>query len=299
VSEGAGPPGRGVERGSRRSAAGTGDGGSGDEGPPAGGAHQSASAGGPSLAGRVAFVTGASGGIGRAIALAAARAGADVALTYRASEGAAREVAGEIERLGRRATTYRLDLAAADQGALAELGRQVADRFGAVDAWVNNAGADILTGAGAKLSTVDKLDLLLRVDLRGSMLASWAAAELMHAQPRGGVILNMSWDHVTFGLEGSNPQMFSAVKGGVYSFSKSLARSVAPRVRVNILAPGWIETAFGAGVDRKYYQEVVEQTPLARWGTPEDVARAAVWLMSDDAAFLTGQVVMVNGGVIM
>ncbi|HEX6535748.1 MAG TPA: SDR family oxidoreductase, partial [Gemmatimonadaceae bacterium] len=95
------------------------------------------------------------------------------------------------------------------------------------------------------------------------------------------------------------PQMFSAVKGGVMSFSKSLARSVAPKVRVNILAPGWIETAFGAGVDRRYYREVEAATPLGRWGTPDDVARVAVFLASLDAAFLTGQMVMVNGGVIM
>jgi len=247
----------------------------------------------------VALVTGASSGIGQAIAVAAAHAGADVALTYRASETAARGVAGEIQRLGRRAAAYQLDLAAAGPAALSGLAERVRGEFGHVDAWVNNAGADILTGAGADLSPLEKLDLLLRVDLRGSMLASWAAVDLMRSQPGGGVILNMSWDHVTFGLEGRNPQMFSAVKGGVLSFSKSLARSVAPAVRVNVLAPGWIETAFGAGVDRGYYEQIVEQTPLKRWGTPDDVARAAVWLMSDDARFLTGQTVMVNGGVIM
>ena len=251
------------------------------------------------LAGRVALVTGASSGIGQAIALAAAHAGADVALTYRASDTAARGVAGQIQRLGRRSAAYQLDLAAAGPAALSALAARARGEFGRVDAWVNNAGADILTGAGAELSTVEKLDLLLRVDLRGSMLASWAAVELMQSQPGGGVILNMSWDHVTFGMEGRNPQMFSAVKGGVLSLSKSLARSVAPAVRVNVLAPGWIETAFGAGIDRAYYEQVVEQTPLKRWGTPDDVARAAVWLMSDGARFLTGQTVMVNGGVIM
>jgi len=254
---------------------------------------------GGALDGRVALVTGASSGIGRAIALAAARAGADVALTYRASERPAREVVATVEGLGRRAAAYQLDLGTADAGTLAQLAERARGDFGRVDAWVNNAGADILTGAGAKLSQLEKLDLLLRVDLRGSMLASWAAVELMRAQPRGGVILNMSWDHVTFGMEGRNPQMFSAVKGGVLSFSKSLARSVAPAVRVNVLSPGWIETAFAADVDRAYYQEVVDRTPLRRWGTPDDVARAAVWLMSDAAAFLTGQTIMVNGGVVM
>jgi 3-oxoacyl-[acyl-carrier protein] reductase len=249
------------------------------------------------LAGEVVLVTGASSGIGRAIALAAARAGADVALTYRANEQGARAVAKEIEQYGRRAEIFRLDLA--DVHAIDALAAAVPAAFGRVDVWINNAGADILTGRGAGLSTLEKLDQLLAVDLRGTILASWKAVELMRAQPAGGVILNMSWDHVTTGLEGTNPQMFSAVKGGVASFSRSLARSVAPKVRVNILAPGWIETAFGAEVDRRYHAEVEAATPLGRWGTPEDVARAAIFLASPDAAFLTGQMVMVNGGVVM
>lgn len=245
------------------------------------------------------LVTGASSGIGRAIALAAARSGADVAVTYRVNATGAREVERDITALGRRAAVFALDLS--DRASIRALAPAVLAAFGRIDAWVNNAGADILTGTNAALSRVEKLDMLLRVDLRGTMLASWAVAERMRAEPGGGgVILNMSWDHVTFGMEGDNPEMFSAVKGGVMSFSKSLARSVAPAVRVNILAPGWIETAFGAEIaERPYYRFVVEQTPLKRWGTPEDVAGAAVWLMSPSAEFLTGQMVSVNGGVVM
>ena len=154
-------------------------------------------------------------------------------------------------------------------------------------------------GRGAEAPRLEKLDRLLTVDLRGTILASWEAARLMREQPQGGVILNMSWDHVVFGMEGRNPEMFSAVKGGILSFSKSLARSVAPKVRVNILAPGWIETEFGAGLDPERYQRIAESTPLRRWGTPDDVARAAVFLASSDAAFLTGQTIFVNGGVVM
>jgi 3-oxoacyl-[acyl-carrier protein] reductase len=249
------------------------------------------------LAGSIAVVTGASTGIGRAIALACAEAGADVVITYRSSEREAREVGAEIESQGRRTGVFQLDLANAMQiGALADA---VWREFGRVDVWVNNAGADILTGRAATLPDLDKLDMLLSVDLRGTILASWEAARRMRQQPGGGVILNMSWDHVLVGMPGRNPEMFSAAKGGILSFSKSLARSVAPNVRVNILAPGWIETEFGSELDRERYLQVARGTPLQRWGTPEDIARAAVFLASPNASFLTGQMLLVGGGVVM
>src|SRR5437879_1253760 len=142
-----------------------------------------------SLSGRAILVTGASSGIGRAIALAAARAGADVAVTYRANERGARDVEREIRTLGRRAAVIKCDLS--DTASLKALGPAAHDALGRIDVWINNAGADILTGDAAALSIEAKLDLLLAVDLRGTMLASWHAAELMGAQERGGVIINM------------------------------------------------------------------------------------------------------------
>lgn len=250
------------------------------------------------LAGKVALVTGASTGIGRAIALALAHAGADVAITYRTGLRAASDVAREIEREGRRAAVFQLELA--QPASITALSRDLTDQFDRVDIWINNAGADILTGDDAKQSRLEKLDQLLSVDLRGTILASWEATRIMQEQPNGGVLINMSWDHVLFGMEGTNPQMFSAVKGGILSFSRSLARSVAPRVRVNILAPGWIETEFAATtMNPEHRRRVVEATPLGRWGTPDDVARAALFLASPDSAFLTGQMLMIGGGVVM
>ena len=109
----------------------------------------------------------------------------------------------------------------------------------------------------------------------------------------------MSWDHVTSGMAGENPQLFAAVKGGVLAFSKSLARSLAPAVRVNVLCPGWIETSFGEQADPEFRRSVARDTPLGRWGRPEDVADAALYLASPAAAFVTGQALNVNGGVVM
>jgi 3-oxoacyl-[acyl-carrier protein] reductase len=254
-----------------------------------------------SLAGLTVLVTGASSGIGRAIGVAAAASGADVALTFAHDEAGCRETAATIRRSGRRVTVAQLDLADGAQleHGLHQLSDAVDRDLGKIDVWINNAGADILTGSSADLPAAAKLDLLLAVDLRGTIVASWHAARTLEAQPRGGLIINMSWDHVLTGMGGRNPQMFAAVKGGVLAFSKSLARSVAPKVRVNVLAPGWIATAFATELDETHRQSVAATTPLGRWGTPDDVAAAAVYLASPAAAFLTGQTIFVNGGVVM
>jgi len=247
------------------------------------------------LKGKVVLVTGASSGIGRAIALGCAREGADLAITYRANADGADEAARAIRALGRRAEALAADISREDD--IAGLARWLEERFGRVDVWINNAGADILTGAGSRLSRLEKLDRVLAVDLRGTILASWAAVDLM--RERGGAVINMSWDHIFLGMAGENPILYSAAKGGIASFSKSLARQVAPGIRVNILAPGFIETAFGEQADQDWYREVVVRTPLGRWGQPEDLVGAALFLASDESRFVTGQMIMVNGGLVM
>ena len=242
-------------------------------------------------------MTGASSGIGRAIAEAYAAEGAVVLLTHRASPERARAVADAIAARGGRARVRQADLAS--RQACERLVADARDELGGVDVWVNNAGADVLTGEAAAWEWERKLDVLLAVDLKGTIACSYAVGDVMRRQERGGTIVNMSWDHVATGMAGDDPQLFAAVKGGVLAFSKSLARALAPDVRVNVLCPGWIETGFAEQADRAFHRSVAQSTPLGRWGSPQDVAAAALYLASPEAAFVTGQAINVNGGVVM
>jgi 3-oxoacyl-[acyl-carrier protein] reductase len=251
-----------------------------------------AQAGEPSLAGLRVVVTGASSGIGRAIAIAFAGAGGRVGIGFNRSADAARAL---IEELGGGShSVLQADLSTADGCASAV--QQAFSTFENVEVWVNNAGADVLTGEAAQWPAERKLEALIDLDLKGTIRCSRLAAGRMAP---GACIINIGWDHATIdGMAGDNPELFAAVKAGVLGFSKSFARSVAPDIRVNVLCPGWIETAYGEGVDRAFYDTVAAGTPLERWGRPEDVAAAALWLASPAAAFVTGQAINVNGGTV-
>lgn len=250
------------------------------------------------LAGRIGLVTGASSGIGQAIAVAFAAAGAEqVTITYRTNRSGADETLARVRSLGAQAEALPLDFE--DDASLPRFATALRDRAFRPHVWVNNAGADILTGAGGTLSREGKLDKVLKVDVRGTVRASWLAVDFLDPTPPGGVILNLGWDHVGHGMAGENPVIYSAAKGAVDAFSKSLARELAPKFRVNVLAPGFIDTAFAQAAPESWHAHVEQVTPLARWGRPEDVAAAAVYLASDAGAFLTGQTIMVNGGVVM
>ncbi len=248
------------------------------------------------LEGRVALITGGSSGIGAAMAEAFAAAGARVLLTYRRNALGAEQVVRLIASQGGRAETFMADVGSED--GVNALAAEVARRAPDVDIWVNNAGADILTGEGATLTREAKLQQVLDVDVRGTALASWAAVARFRETGAAGVILNLSWDHVYHGMPGENPVIYGTAKGAVAAFSKALARDVAPQIRVNVLAPGFIHTAFGDEASPAWRAHVEQITPLKRWGHPRDVAAAAVYLASDEAAFVTGQTMMINGGVI-
>ena len=243
------------------------------------------------LAGLRTVVTGASSGIGYAIAQAFAAAGARVGLGHHRSVDAARELSAE---LGPGHPLLRADLSSA--AGCATLVDCAFTALGGIDVWVNNAGADVLTGEPGGWPWERKLRTLVGLDLEATIRCSKLAAARMTG---GGSIVNIGWDRATSdGLAGEDGEIQAAVKAAVLGFSKSFARSVAPTVRVNVICPGWIETAFGVGADRDFHDRVAAETPLGRWGTPHDVAAAAVWLASPAAGFVTGQALNVNGGTV-
>jgi 3-oxoacyl-[acyl-carrier protein] reductase len=233
------------------------------------------------LAGLSALVTGSTSGIGRAIAGALADEGADVIYHGRQPLWGGRSVTADLS----------------DPAACDHLADRAWDVSGGLDIVVLNAGADTLTGDAAKWSFDQKLDALLAVDLKATMRLGRNLGTRMKERGRG-VILTVGWDQAETGMEGDSGELFAAVKGAVMCFTRSLALSLAPEVRVNCLAPGWIRTAWGETASPTWQERVRRETPLAVWGLPEDVAAAAVWLASPAAGFLTGQTYRVNGGAV-
>lgn len=245
------------------------------------------------LAGKSGVVTGSSSGIGRAIALELADQGASVIVHSHRSAEAAEEVRDTIRGMGQRSEVLLADLR--DRQRQIQFVEECWRDLGGIDIWVNNAGADILTEGRQRSSYEEKLDELIRLDVIATILVSREVGRRM--KERGsGTILNMGWDQAATGMEGETGELFGATKGAVMSFTKSLAVNLAPEVRVNCLAPGWIRTAWGESASSSWQERVLRETPLRRWGTPEDVASVALFLVSPAAAFITGQVVGVNGG---
>ncbi|MEX2113280.1 MAG: SDR family oxidoreductase [Pirellulales bacterium] len=246
------------------------------------------------LAGQTAVITGSSQGIGRAIALALAAAGANVVIHGRTSRAEAEQVARLAHELGVESHVLLCDLG--DASTHDPLIDAAWKWRGNVDIWVNNAGADVLTGEAAQWTFARKLDELWRVDEQATLALSRAAGARMKARASG-VIINIGWDQADHGMAGDSGELFAATKGAIMAFTKSLARSLAPSVRVNCVAPGWIKTKWGDGASEKWQQSALNQSLLARWGTAADVAGAVRFLASPAASFITGCVLPVNGGL--
>lgn len=242
---------------------------------------------------KTALVTGASRGIGRTIALALASKGFAVALNYAGSHDAAEAVKKEIEDAGGKAFTVQGDVSKSED--VDRIFKTVKDELGGLDVLVNNAG--INRDALLIRMKESNWDDVIATDLKSDFLTTKAAAAMM-MRKRKGSIINIS---SVVGIMGNIGQAnYAAAKAGVIGLTKACAKEMAARnIRVNAVAPGFIETAMTDGIPEKIREGMIASIPMGRMGQPEDIARAVCFLASDDASYITGQVLVVDGGLVM
>lgn len=245
------------------------------------------------LEGKVALVTGASRGIGKAIALLLAENGADVAVNFAGSTAAAEAVAAEIEKMGRKAILVQGDVSQTE--VCAEMVDKVVKELGHIDILVNNAG--ITRDTLLLRMKEEDWDVVLNTNLKGVFNCTKAAVKYM-AKQRSGSIVNISSVVALMGNAGQ--ANYAAAKAGILGFTRSVAKEMAARgIRVNAVTPGFIKTDMTSVLSEKVVAAMEASIPLARLGEPEDIAKAVLFLVSDNAAYITGQTLHVDGGMVM
>ncbi|MCL2304570.1 MAG: SDR family oxidoreductase [Planctomycetaceae bacterium] len=245
------------------------------------------------LDGQIAVVTGASGGIGRAIALALAESGAEVLLHTNRQPEVALSTVQSIQKGGGKASFLTADLSVPEkQDAFVQ---SVLSMHSNIDHWINAAGVDLMSDANRDLSYEEKLKLLWSVDFLAAVRMSKQIGKRMK-QVGKGTILFFGWDGVDRGMAGDTAELYGAVKGAIHGFTKSFAHSLAPEVRVNCISPGWIETTWGKRASVSMRERGSNRSLMNRWGNPEDVASAALFLVSNAASYVNGQCLALNGG---
>lgn len=249
------------------------------------------------LQGKVAVVTGASSGIGRATALELGRRGANVIIHGNRNLEGLQQTSRLL--MAQRVSTQVVTADLTRHDSCLELVNSTYHWQQRIDIWVNNAGADILTGSVAKAPFHDKLDLLWNVDVRATITLGRMVGSRMLEQPPGNarpVIINIGWDQAIDGIEGDAGMLFGPTKAAVMAFSQALAQSLAPDVRVNCIAPGWIKTKWGAESSDYWNTRAHRESLSNRWGEADDIAAAIGFLVSSQADFLNGVILPINGG---
>jgi 3-oxoacyl-[acyl-carrier protein] reductase len=239
-------------------------------------------------------ITGAGRGIGRALALGFAQQGATVLVHYGHAQKEAEEVVRQITQAGSQARLAQADLRVPDD--IRRLVEQAEQVCGCIDVWINNAGASANSAEIKGMSELESFERIMAVDVMGTWRCCRAAAPLMS---NGGCILTTGWDHAFVGAPGFNNQLYAMSKGAIIAMTRSFARELAPRVRVNCIAPGWIENEWIHSRAQQFKKRITEKIPMQRLGTPADVVATALFLASPAASYITGQVLLVNGGDVM